>query len=64
MKLKKITKNIQKIYTKLKNNNKYKIKTEIKEESEYEFKVLKTELQKTLKELRSESESITKRETN
>jgi len=63
MKINKITKKIEKLYTNLR-GNKYKIATTINLEKEQSYTDLKKELQDTLKELRVENESINKRETS
>ena len=62
IKLNKITKKIERIYTHLK-GNKHNIKTNINREQEQTYTDLKKELQNTLKELRNENETITKKET-
>src|SRR5271168_3251838 len=63
MKINKITKKIEKLYTSLR-GNKYKIATTINPEKEQSYIDLKKELQDTLKELKVENESINKRETS
>src|SRR5271163_58459 len=62
IKLNKITKKIERIYTHLK-GNKHNIKTNINRKQEQTYTDLKKELQNTLKKLRNENETITKKET-
>src|SRR5271163_860813 len=62
IKLNKITKKIEKIYTHLK-GNKHNIKININREQKQTYKDLTKELQNTLKKLRNENETITKKET-
>src|SRR5271163_4379684 len=63
MKLNKITKKIEKLYTHLR-GNKYTVKNKINVEENQSYTKLKKELQNPLKELRTKNEVITKRETS